>query len=199
MTQTHPPGRTASPKRLVLPVVLGIFFLQISLSQEPTWGRVEYISRAQYGFRLAMDSPWKIFEFAPFSTSLIKGKTDGVFRVSLNSAFCLPFVLYAISADTTTLSLQEVAAILLIIPQSVANARIRVPFGTEALYLSVGFNTDVYNFDRLRVYSEFLMGVQWRLSRVAFQVQQTVPIVNIPALNKGLSISGSVSVYLFSV
>ena len=182
----------------LLMVALALLSSQRSLSQEPTWGRLEYISRAHYGIRVAMDAPWKVFEFAPFTTSVIKGRNDGVTRVSLNSVFCLPFVLYAISADTSTLSLEEFAAILLIIPQSVANSRIRVPFGTESLYLSVGFNTDVYNLDVLKIYSEFFMGVQLRLSHVAIQVHQTVPMVKIPVLDKGLAISGSVSIYLFS-
>jgi hypothetical protein len=186
-------------KSIILLVTLTLLLSQPSFSQDPTWGRFEYISRAEYGLRIAMDSPWKVFEFSPFSTSFIKGRTDGVFRVSLNSVFCLPFVLYAMSSDTTTSSLEEIAAILFIIPQSIANSRIRVPFGTESLYLAVGFNTDLYNLDKLKIYSEFFMGVQWRLSRVAFQIQQTIPIIKVPVLDKGLSISGSLSLYLFSV
>ncbi len=184
---------------IVALLVLTALPSQSVYSQEPTWGRIEYISRAQYGLRIAMDAPWKVFEFAPFTTSFFKGRNDGVFRASLNSVFCLPFVLYAVSSDTSTLSLEEFAAIMLIIPQSVANARVRVPFGTESLYLSAGFNTDVYNLDELKVYSEFFMGVQFRLSRLAIQLHQTVPIVKIPQLDKGLSITGSVSLYLFSM
>ncbi|HEY6952520.1 MAG TPA: hypothetical protein VI758_08930 [Bacteroidota bacterium] len=181
---------------IVLTILISAVVSGESAGQSLLGVKADFINKPSYGFRVALDAPFSIFEVSPLTTTFVKFKDDGTVRVSLNAILSLPFLAFELTSDSsTTLSLEELAAVLLIVPQSIANSRFRLPFGRKDLLLSAGFNTDLYSFKNVEIYSEFFMGIQWRFSHCAIQIHEAIPLIKVHSLDKRPYTAASVSVY----
>ena len=136
--------------------------------------RVDYINKEHFGIRLSGSLTGDFVEFVPISIAVIRSSNDNTLRYSNNGLFFLGTVALWLINDAA-FGGHSVFGMLLMIPQLLTNFKFSRNIWNDALFMSLGQNTDYYFGDDSKVYTETVLGVRFNLPRGFIESYLSIP------------------------